>query len=114
MAEQAHLDEADAQNDTGFGASLPSQQVALGPQGWFPPRAECFAEAVEMLKSPHWFHSPASRHELHVPPSQRCHHCPICEDQCKHFLFPMGLAILLVDFQLAFAASVEDGFVAVP
>lgn len=113
VVEQVHLDEADAQSDTGFGASLLSQRVALNPGFWFHLMTELLAEAVEELKNLHCFQSPASRQELHVPPSQRCHHFRKCEDQYEGFLSPLGRAILLVKFHVAFAASAEYGVLVV-
>lgn len=110
VAEQAHLDEADAQNDTGFEASLISQAVALDQGSWSHLMTLHFAEAVEVLKNLHCLQSPASRHGLHVSPS---HYFRRCEDQCEGFLFLLGLAILLVNFHFAFAVSAEADLVAV-
>ena len=112
VVEQAHLDEADAQSDTGFGAGLISQAVALDPGFWFRSMIGHFVEAVEASKTLHCFQGPASQHELHVPPSRRCHRFRRCEDQYEGFLSSLGLAILPVDCHLAFAASAEGGVVA--
>lgn len=46
---QVHLDEADAQSDTVFGASLLSCWVVLNPGLWFHSMPELFAEAAEVL-----------------------------------------------------------------
>lgn len=113
VVEQAHLDEADAQSDTGFGASLIFQAVALEPGFWVHLMIGRFAEAVEVLKDLRCFQSAALRHGLHVPSFQRCHHFRRCEDQCEGFLILPGLATFLVSFHLAFAESVENGVVAV-
>lgn len=109
VVEQAHLDEADAQSDTGSEASLISQAVALDPGFWFHLMTLHFAKAVEALKNVHYFQSPAWGHGSHVPPSRRFWRC---EDQCEGFLSSLELVILLVDFHLAFAVSAQDDVVA--
>lgn len=113
VVEQVHLDGADAQNDTGFGAILLSQWVALDPRFWVYLMTEAFAGVVEVLKNLHYFPYPASRHGLYVPRSQRWNHFQRCEDQYERFLSPLGPAILLRDFLFAFAAFAGDALFAV-
>lgn len=108
VVEQAHLDEADAQSDTGFGVNLLFQAVVLDPvfgSHWMNGQS---ADAVEVLKFLRCFQSPASQQGLHESRSQLSRHFRRYEDQSGNFLSSLGPAILPVSFHLELVASAED------
>ena len=108
VEEQAHLDEADAQSDTGSGTNLFFQAIALEWALWFPLMTGCFAQCLGVLKGLRCFQSPASQIGLRLPVSQGSHHFRRCEDQSGDSLSMLEPAILPVHLHLAFAASAED------
>lgn len=70
------------------------------------------AEVSEVVQNYYCFQFLALRHDQRVSHCWQRHHCRRYEDQCEDLLSSPELAILQVDFGLAFAASAEDDVVA--
>ncbi len=82
VAEQVHLDEADAQSDTESGVALLSYWAALKLELLYRLMIELFVEGFEVLKIPDHLQGPVSWPELFGSACQRGHCSPRYGDQC--------------------------------